>query len=806
MEFRPLSQLLLMLSLAQSGLAQDVSPILSADPPGPQIFSGETVKLTCLIPGWRVSAWRYYWQTNGQRVHSSDLNYYIIRDLKEQSHTYKCYGTSDYGGSQWSNEVTLTVIERPKATLYPVPDRKAFSGERVTLTCVIQGDMGSEWRYMWSKEGYSENPFHSSGEKTEYSLHVVESDSGVYTCKGQRKQDSQSSKTSDAVKLTVSAVKPKPELTSSLQGAALIGNPVTLYCKLEQSAGWRFYWSKHTQNPENETSTETSSTTISSVTPSDGDQYWCRAGRGNPVYYTHYSDALWVNITVRPKAVVILIPDEQVFRGENVTLRCNIQGGDYNWTYRWFKDGSNLFSWDTSQTFNIRSVTEAYGGKYTCRGERSDSQSSDTSDARTLTVSAKPQAVLSMFPQSWLAEGDPVTLSCEVRGSSTGWTFSWYRYEHTLLSDSIRGAGGSYTVSSAAVNHTGVYVCRAERGKPAYQTHYSNPQTLWVTGVSSIVSLIISPNRSQHFSGQSLSLSCEDQSNSTTWTVMQHTHSGRVSDCSSGGGSVTGSTCVYNVLYKSHTGVYWCQSESGVARSPVNITVHNGKVILDSPVHVVTEGDHLTLRCLYSFTKSSNLRADFYKDGLLILNQTTGEMMIHKVSKSDEGLYHCKHPERGESPHSWVLVKAGESPGLVGLTLWLTLALVFIILLTLVMLCCYQINKGGVSWSPPFGSRRNTTQEKSEIGAVEGCQSACTEDLADTHIYDTAEQTDISGQDSGAVCSDVTYADIELKVRKKATKKQEMASANTDTVYSELKNTGKGETAGCTEPTYYSIN
>ncbi|XP_076828119.1 uncharacterized protein LOC143474521 [Brachyhypopomus gauderio] len=100
---------IVMLSLAQSGLAQDVSPILSADPPWPQIFSGETVKLTCLIRGWRVS-WKYHWDTNGQTVHSSDLNSYIIRDLKEQSHTYKCYGRSDYGGSQWSNEVTLTVI------------------------------------------------------------------------------------------------------------------------------------------------------------------------------------------------------------------------------------------------------------------------------------------------------------------------------------------------------------------------------------------------------------------------------------------------------------------------------------------------------------------------------------------------------------------------------------------------------------------------------------------------------------------------------------------------------------------------
>lgn len=117
------------------------------------------------------------------------------------------------------------------------------------------------------------------------------------------------------------------------------------------------------------------------------------------------------------------------------------------------------------------------------------------------SLSDVAQAVLSVSPQSWLTEGDSVTLSCEVTGSSTGWTFSWYRavlyrqdlqqirdvhgdvlYHVELLSDSRREAGGSYTLSPAALNHTGVYVCRAERGEPAYQTQYSTAQTLWITG------------------------------------------------------------------------------------------------------------------------------------------------------------------------------------------------------------------------------------------------------------------------------------------------------------------------------------
>nr|XP_024000553.1 CD166 antigen homolog A-like [Salvelinus alpinus] len=79
-----------------------------------------------------------------------------------------------------------------------------------------------------------------------------------------------------------------------------------------------------------------------------------------------------------------------------------------------------------------------------------------------------------------------------------------------------------------------------------------------------------------------------------------------------------------------------------------------GAVILESPALPVTEGDSVTLRCRYKGTPS-NLTADFYKDGSLIRNETTGEMTIPSVSKSDEGLYKCTNSEE-ESPESWMTV------------------------------------------------------------------------------------------------------------------------------------------------------
>ncbi|XP_053485572.1 Fc receptor-like protein 5 [Ictalurus furcatus] len=652
MELHPLRVMILLISLIRVGQAQEFKPVLSVEPNSPQIFRGETVTLTCRISGGNGP---YHWYKDDVNVHRSAENYYTIN--VDQSHKYRCYGSIDGRSAAGSNEVTLSVIERPKAVLTLQPDGQISSGQEVTFTCEIRGHADTEWTYNWYKDGVQ---IFSSVENRKYSFTPVESLSAKYTCSVQR-SDSQTSETSDAVILTVSE-KPKPELTPSREGAALKGNSMTLFCTLKlHSAGWKFYWIKPTQSTE----TETHHYIFRSVRVSDGGQYRCRAGRGNPVYYTHYSDALWVNVTESPKAVVTIKPDKHVFRGETVTLRCEIQGGgDTEWKYSWYKNDKTFYR--TTQEFSFSSVINYNSGKYTCRGWRSsDSQRSEISDAVTLTVSDAAEAVVSVSPLRWLTEGDSVTLSCEVKHSSTGWTFSWYtevpsrdsqgslRYSTELLSDSSRGSGGSYTLSPVTVNHTGVYMCRAERGEKVFHTRDSNLQPLWITGEFPPVSLIINPSRTQHFTADSLSLSCEDQSDSTGWTVRRYTHSETVSDCS----SVSGSTCNISFLSTSHTGVYWCQSESGGRSNPVNITVHNGDVILDSPVHPVTEGHPLTLHCLSRNSKISASGVDFYKDGSVLQNKTTGEMTISTVSKSDEGFYHCKHPERGESPKSWVSVR-----------------------------------------------------------------------------------------------------------------------------------------------------
>ncbi|CAI5669162.1 unnamed protein product [Oreochromis niloticus] len=85
--------------------------------------------------------------------------------------------------------------------------------------------------------------------------------------------------------------------------------------------------------------------------------------------------------------------------------------------------------------------------------------------------------------------------------------------------------------------------------------------------VHSAASLTVSPDRVQHFTSDSVSLTCEG--NVTEWRVRKFSEDGRLySECWRNNGS----TCNINTS-KSHTAVYWCESRSGEFSSAVNITV-----------------------------------------------------------------------------------------------------------------------------------------------------------------------------------------------------------------------------------------
>uniref|UniRef100_A0A672MYU3 Ig-like domain-containing protein n=1 Tax=Sinocyclocheilus grahami TaxID=75366 RepID=A0A672MYU3_SINGR len=264
--------------------------------PDQRVFRGETVTLTCDIQGGGNIQWTYSWFKDGSVIRRVTERVYSITSDQSDSGEYRCRGErSDSQRSDTSAAVTLTVSG--ESTLTVTPDSPVFTGDTVNLTCVIESD--NNWRYEWYKGSYRVMPHRSErytvNRDTLSIRGATESDQDQYMCRGQRDERPKSSHSSSLVYLTVMGLKPKPEFTSDPAGAALTGNTVTLTCRMDLSTGWDFYWYKHTLNSEIKTETNSYRVKIDSV--SDGGQYWCRAGRGKPVYYTQYSDALWVNVT-----------------------------------------------------------------------------------------------------------------------------------------------------------------------------------------------------------------------------------------------------------------------------------------------------------------------------------------------------------------------------------------------------------------------------------------------------------------------------------------------------------------------------
>ncbi|KAL6491042.1 hypothetical protein MHYP_G00013870 [Metynnis hypsauchen] len=629
------------------------SATLTVEPRWSPVFSGESVTLTCEIESVQYSNWRYQWYKGSSRtaVHQSQTNTFTISLKADQDQDwYWCSGERDERpmSSQHSNTVSLKVKDRPKAVVSIQPGDQVFRGEAVTLTCDIQGGGVSNWQYSWFKDG-SSTPVSND---QQYSISsVTESHRGKYTCRGTVRGTSRSSHTSDAVTLTVSEL-PRATLTVEPESRVFSGESVTLKCEISTHDGWTYQWYK--QNKQSGWTAVSQSVydtvnrdtlTIRGDVVIHGDQYRCRGERHDRPTSSQYSDSVTLTVKALPRATLTVEPKQSVvFTGESVTLKCEIESYS-NWRYQWYKGSSRT------------AVTE------------------------------KPKPELRTSHKGAALIGNPVVLYCKL-GQSAGWKFYWSKHTQSPENET-KTERHSYTISSVSVSDGGQYWCRAGRGNPVYYTHYSDALWINVTGTIRPVSLMVSPSRTQHFTLDSLSLSCEGQSDSTGWRVRRYTHSEKVSDCSSGWGSVTGSTCNISFLYTSHTGVYWCESESGESSNPVNITVTNGEVILDSPVHPVTEGDPLTLRCLYRYTTSSNLIAEFYKDGSLLQTQTTGEMTIRTVSKSDEGLYHCKYPKIQESPKSWISVKEAPFPVL-GLFSSLMAVFQYLLVTIVLVIKCYR--------------------------------------------------------------------------------------------------------------------
>uniref|UniRef100_A0A7N8WR02 Ig-like domain-containing protein n=1 Tax=Mastacembelus armatus TaxID=205130 RepID=A0A7N8WR02_9TELE len=310
--------------------------------------------------------------------------------------------------------------------------------------------------------------------------------------------------------------------------------------------------------------------------------------------------------------------------------------------------------WGTSagSSCNISYIVPSDSGVYWC-----ESREGATSQSINITVSG---AVILQSPVLPVMEGENITLICRTQTSSD-LPADFYK-QGSLIIDRPTGHVTILHVSKA---DEGVYRCNI-RG------HGESPPS-WIS---------VTGQRSQTpHSGQVPADISTKFRPKEAFSVSHFLNVSTVKlvNCGPDWGTSAGSSCTISLTVPLDSGVYWCESREGATSQSINITVSGGAVILQSPVLPVMEGENITLICRTQ--TSSDLPADFYKHGSLVIDRPTGHVTILHVSKADEGVYRCNIRGHGESPPSWISVTGTP-----------TTTQVFTVVRYLVVFCPYVIS------------------------------------------------------------------------------------------------------------------
>uniref|UniRef100_A0A3P8P808 Ig-like domain-containing protein n=1 Tax=Astatotilapia calliptera TaxID=8154 RepID=A0A3P8P808_ASTCA len=139
----------------------------------------------------------------------------------------------------------------------------------------------------------------------------------------------------------------------------------------------------------------------------------------------------------------------QIFTGETITLRCEIQGGEGKvWKYEWTAPNTN--SPPTSSEYRISRVSVSHSGDYRCRG----SKWSEPVNLKVLDNDGNGPILVS--PVHPVTEGASVSLSCSLRTQKILSNVFFYHNDKLLQND----PRGELKISAVSKSDEGFYKCQ----------------------------------------------------------------------------------------------------------------------------------------------------------------------------------------------------------------------------------------------------------------------------------------------------------------------------------------------------------
>ncbi|XP_063803090.1 Fc receptor-like protein 4 isoform X2 [Pseudophryne corroboree] len=165
---------------------------------------------------------------------------------------------------------------------------------------------------------------------------------------------------------------------------------------------------------------------------------------------------------VRP--VVTFTPHWKIiYEGDTVTMSCDVEAATQYIYYLWYKNSEYIGKY--FQNYTITSAEETDGGDYRCRAVGGGDYSLPAR-LHVISEGSAERPFVTVNP-NWrkIFVGERVTITCDTGSTARGnQRYYWYKYKVILYEEKQR----DITITSAALEHSGEYRCRAGSGDVSF--------------------------------------------------------------------------------------------------------------------------------------------------------------------------------------------------------------------------------------------------------------------------------------------------------------------------------------------------
>ncbi|XP_023201714.1 leukocyte immunoglobulin-like receptor subfamily B member 3A [Xiphophorus maculatus] len=462
-------------------------------PNWPQMFSGESITLTCEVQGGETTEWTCEWRTSGSIIHKTDSKDWTFNVSESSSGNYMCQCRSRddwYSSTQWSETITLSVSTKPGAKLSAGSSTIPVGGS-VTLSCSVEPSAG--WKYRWFRRT-SDSSFVEFSRNNEENREITVTQGGIYKCDGERGNPSLYSHSSleniieimFSNKVFVTRQPNWPQMFS--------GESITLTCEVQggETTEWTCEWRRSGSIIQ---WTDSKDWTFN-VSESSSGNYTCQCRSRDDWYSsTQWSETIRLSVSSAKPRAKLAAGSSTIPVGGSVTLSCSVEPSA-GWKYRWFRrtSDSSFVEFSRNNEEN-REITVTQGGIYKCDGKRGNPSFYSHSSLENIIEIMFSNKVFVTRQPNWphIFSGESITLTCEVQGGeTTEWTCDWRRSGSIIHKTDNKD--WTFNVSESS---SGNYMCQC-RSRDDWYSSTQWSETITVTVSSPVISsfpvmLIVGP-------------------------------------------------------------------------------------------------------------------------------------------------------------------------------------------------------------------------------------------------------------------------------------------------------------------------